>query len=550
MRAAGRLLLIVLLCAAVYLPMLGRGGLRATEGHRTIPAIELSDRHAWLVPTMFDTVYLRKPPGVFWAIRLSTDALGRSEFAARLVSAVSVGAGAVAAGAFGMRWFGVRDGWWAGVAYALLPVVFEGGRAAEIEAMNNLGALIAAALIIELIVRRRGRATSRALLGGVAVGAAVLLTLIAKGPAAGTVLVGAIAAAVIVRGSVAALFAPGVWLGVVLACAAAAGLAVTLAGELASWPEPHVLQSPAAFSFEPGRALQILTLVPAAFAAHLPASLAMLIVLWPGGSGNRASDAEAFDLSRAAALAWVIAVVLLMLVGTSNPRYAQPAVGLACLCVPWAVRTTRGAFGRRRELAARWSLLGGPVLITLLLIAVCAVRIALLEPRQLATSGREPGHRLAGAVLDDGGFDAQGPTVVYADQLIEARPETLFYAQRLAASRGLPLRVHWSAAWDPLEGDGPSLPALAPGQAAYLALRTDTDEFGSSELERFERAGLTHRLLSIHEDRVHKYPFTVFRLMPASWAPADRQPARQPAEDEEGWPADEPDEDGEPDSEG
>ena len=75
--------LVLLACAAVFWPLLGRGGLAMTEGHRVIPAWEMLDTGDWLTTRMFETAYVRKPPGIAWLIALSSMVFGQTEWAAR-----------------------------------------------------------------------------------------------------------------------------------------------------------------------------------------------------------------------------------------------------------------------------------------------------------------------------------------------------------------------------------------------------------------------------------------------------------------------------------
>ena len=84
------------------------GGLSYTEGHRAIPAWEMLESGDWLVTTLFDRVYLRKPPGMAWAIAGSSAVFGQTEFAARFVSAVCSTAMVLVAYGFARRWFGAR----------------------------------------------------------------------------------------------------------------------------------------------------------------------------------------------------------------------------------------------------------------------------------------------------------------------------------------------------------------------------------------------------------------------------------------------------------
>ena len=76
-------MLLVALCAAMFLPRLGVGGLSYTEGHRAIPAWEMLESGELLVTTMFDRPYMRKPPGIAWAIGASSLVFGQTELAAR-----------------------------------------------------------------------------------------------------------------------------------------------------------------------------------------------------------------------------------------------------------------------------------------------------------------------------------------------------------------------------------------------------------------------------------------------------------------------------------
>ena len=82
-------LIVLLVCGAVYWPRLGERGLASTEGHRVIPAWEMLESGNWLVPRLFGQIYARKSPGIHWAVALSSRILGETEFAARAVGAMS-----------------------------------------------------------------------------------------------------------------------------------------------------------------------------------------------------------------------------------------------------------------------------------------------------------------------------------------------------------------------------------------------------------------------------------------------------------------------------
>ncbi|MEO0632133.1 MAG: hypothetical protein AAFY46_15635, partial [Planctomycetota bacterium] len=359
------------------------------------------------------------------------------------------------------------------------------GRAAEIEALHNLFVLLSCALIIELVVRRPGKGIDRAVFGGVALGVALLGMILTKGPAAVPTVVGTVLACAMIVRRWRALLSPAVLVGLAIAGGVSAWLAVELAAQLETRAEPHVSQSPLAFSFTAGQLFAVLALPIAAFASHLPASLAMLpLVGW--------QDLDDRDrVARACARAWLVSILIYMAFGVSNNRYALPSIGLACLCVPWALHTTAYRFSGLRRLGSTLAMLGSPKVMLVLLLAAAFARNWFVERREAIKSGREPGIALAEALMQETPL----PIEVWADQLIEVRPETLLYAERRADADGRELRGFWSALWDPVEETGPSVPSVAPGLGRFVALRRDTDEFGSSELERFRDAGLTHRLL-------------------------------------------------------
>ena len=228
MRGLVGFLLVIAVSAAVYLPDLGDRGFGASEGHRVVPAVEFAEREAWLLPTMFETVYIRKPPGMPIAIMLSSEVFGWTEFGARFVSAASVILGGAVLAGFGIRWFGARFGWSAGLAYVLAPVVIATGRAAEIEALHNLFVLLSCVLIIDLVVRKPGRGIDRAVFGGAALGVALLGTVLTKGPAAIPTVAGTVIASGMIVRRWRALLSPAVMVGVVIAGGVSAWLASAL----------------------------------------------------------------------------------------------------------------------------------------------------------------------------------------------------------------------------------------------------------------------------------------------------------------------------------
>jgi 4-amino-4-deoxy-L-arabinose transferase-like glycosyltransferase len=130
------LLIITALWAAIFLPGLGAIELKGEEGRRVLPAVTMMETGDWIVPYIGGEPYLRKPPLIHWAVAASFFLTGRrDDWAARLPSALSALALAVAIIAVGSGWLTP--------AGALLTAIFaltnlamlEKGRLAELEAL-------------------------------------------------------------------------------------------------------------------------------------------------------------------------------------------------------------------------------------------------------------------------------------------------------------------------------------------------------------------------------------------------------------------------------
>jgi hypothetical protein len=128
------------------------------------------------------------------------------------------------------------------------------------------------------------------------------------------------------------------------------------------------------------------------------------------------------------------------------------------------------------------------------LLAGAIVWVAVLEPREREKSGRAAGEEM-GAMLPDG-------AMVWADHMVEARPEVLWYAQRVAARSG----KHIDPQWWPNLARMLSLP-----RKGYLLLRTDQE---SGEEAAYRGAGFMDRLTKVWEGRVHKFGCALYRMDP------------------------------------
>lgn len=493
------LALALLVACAVYLPRLGADGLVDSEGHRAVTAWELRERvragdGGPLVTTLFETPYLRKPPGVPWLMALSAELFGESPWSARLVSALAMIAAAGVAAIAAWAWFGPAAAAWAGCAQALTPLFWQSGRAAEIEATNNLFTQLACLALVHANLVRVGRPGYTRALAIFLLGCVCLL--LAKGPASLPVLlaVGVATLALQDREQRRARAAFGRRWGVLWGLAIGLGTIGAIAVVERVVPDAGaVTQSPAAFMFEPGRIGAILAMPLLALASALPASLLMPAV--PPTPEDRRDRV---------ALALVIGclggVLVLMLVGVSNPRYAMPAfVLLAPLAGYAATRSREHASGcplspfeaRRAGIYMRVLVRPWPLWLVGLVVA-SQVYVWAIEPARDRRSGTPVGRELARHLPQD--------AVIYAHELVEARPEVL-HATRRALGPGA--RVVWAY---PFEGT----PRLPKG-GGYVAIRTDGPP-GQREIDAFAQAGLAGDLQPVASGAVHEYAFTVYRV--------------------------------------
>lgn len=149
-------LALILFWAALYLPGLGNMELKGEEARRTLPALEMLRTGDWIVPHINGAPYLRKPPLINWLIGASMQAThSRSEWAARLPSALTVLGMAVAIFATASRWMPLSNAWIAAMIALSGVGLWEKGRLAEIEAVYVGLTGIALACWCEAWVNRR-----------------------------------------------------------------------------------------------------------------------------------------------------------------------------------------------------------------------------------------------------------------------------------------------------------------------------------------------------------------------------------------------------------
>jgi len=503
-RASGLLgaLTVLAACAVVYWAWLGSSGFGGTEGHRVIPGWTMLETRDWLHVTMFEQTYLRKPPGMAWAIGASAAVLGESEFSARAVSAGAATASALVAFLFAGRWFGRRWGVYAGLCQALTPLFWQPGRTADIEALHNLGVqLVVLALIDTLAPARWRRGELRWRLDMALVAACgFVLAVVMKGPAGAPAVGGLMLGLLIVcrRGFNAVL--PVLTAAVVLAAAALGPVAMVVLRANAG--AGAVKEDVSGFMWSWSTLFQTAQLPVAAFIAALPAAVWALFPL--GRDARREAERggpgaqNELRIARVLAWSWMASLGACVLAGLSNPRYAMPgAVMLAPLAAYVAKGAVSGAFMPKRRLIARIACLGHPLVLGVLLGGVAvfmAAREANWDPDR--RGGPDAGAAIA-AMLPA----PSDPIELWADGLVEARPDVLLYASRLAHRNRVELRPLWRKA-SVKRGELPPVGAL-------LALRTDAR---GDERPAYAGAITDGSLTPLGGASVHKFEFTVYAV--------------------------------------
>jgi 4-amino-4-deoxy-L-arabinose transferase-like glycosyltransferase len=487
-----QVLLVLLACSAVYWPLLGHAGFGGTEGHRAIPAYHMLETGEWLVPHMFDRPYLRKPPGMPWAIAGSTWLLGQNEFAARAVSAFAATISSIVALVFARRWFGAMGGLFGGLAQALMPVLWFPARTADIESLHNLGIQLAGLATVSLVVERAG--ARRAGWGmALVVSLGLAIAGLTKGPAGATTIASSVIAAFFVMRSRGGFWNPRLFAGFVAGIGAVGVVFWMIAARAASAGPETVTQTVDDFLWQEGRWMHVFLLLPASLVMALPASMALM---YPWGPDARAEAAgplarvypHAFNAARALSIAVLLSLVMMTIAGVSNPRYTMPAQMLIAPVAGYVGLGLAGFFILKRPPIARAMHLGHPAILAIAMVISGLVAIHLSEPRRLRVSGRNAGAELA-AMVPPG-------SAVWADYLIEARPDVLWYAGRMGGASSM--RIQWRPLATRL--DRPTDPST------YLVLRDDPE---AGEYDAYASAGLLNGLEEVGSGSVYLYSFRV-----------------------------------------
>ncbi|NLH16369.1 MAG: glycosyltransferase family 39 protein [Phycisphaerae bacterium] len=102
-----------------------RGIWQPDEGYYVATAVTMQEQNNWLVPKMGESIFLEKPPMMYWGIMAGFQFLGRTEFAARAFHGICYLATGVIVIFLGRRIFpGTEVGLWGGVMFMTMPIPF------------------------------------------------------------------------------------------------------------------------------------------------------------------------------------------------------------------------------------------------------------------------------------------------------------------------------------------------------------------------------------------------------------------------------------------
>lgn len=512
-RAWVQVLVLLAVCVPVYWLGLDSRPLDFSEGHRAVPGWTMLASGDWWHIAMFERTYIRKPPGMAWAIAASSALLGESVLAARAVSALAATLMPLVVFAYARRWWGgggredaarSRVGLYAGLAQALFPAAWAPGRSAEIEMLLLLGTQLMALGFISMLLaderpagvrlfRVQAGALARRLADLLAGAGGLVIAVLAKGPAAAPVLIGVLVAAVLAAGTVRVLLR----LSLLPALAIAAGVLWLLYRPLAEAnSSPDAVREDVArqFLWSAERVVGVLGLAPAALVAALPAALAVPGVLL-FGPARVATRTGPWAIARALALAWLVGVGVLVVSGVSNHRYALPLIVLLPPLAGWVLAAGLPGLSEKYAGVSRAIRDGRPWLAGGLLAAGLGLAIAAMFPTEDQRAGFAAARRLGEAV-------PPGVTV-WADDAIEARPDILWEFERFAGRLGKGVRVYWAK---------PEMTAgLLPSPGDCMLIRTDPD---SPERDRYAMHPQHSRMMGLITVTVRRHQYTLVRVAP------------------------------------
>ncbi|HWE96897.1 MAG TPA: glycosyltransferase family 39 protein [Tepidisphaeraceae bacterium] len=322
----GAPLLVFLLSLVMHVPFLGITPIAGTEGHRIFPAHEMVRSGWWMVPMLFGKPLLTKPPLHLWLIALSETIAGHGGvFVWRMPSALCGAMLCSAACWFGGRWFGKTAGLISGFCALGMLTLWGQSQVADIDATNTLFAALAAFCGIELFFASGRARAVWVLWAGLAIGA----TLMTKGPAGATIMLGVWVFAIVdaVRaGQIGRIARTAFWLpwligGAIFAAYAFAASAsmkahgISLADGLTGLREGQRHLYPESFK----ALLWAVFVVAELLAFGLPATIAL--GCWFNPAVRDAMEPNRRRIAGALAASALIGLAVCLMTGTDNPRY-------------------------------------------------------------------------------------------------------------------------------------------------------------------------------------------------------------------------------------
>jgi len=375
-------LVIFCVVAISNLWVLGDGPLAKTEGVRVLTGHQMHQQDQWLIPHLYGSVYLTKPPMYYWVIGWMEKLTGQeNEWIWRLPSAVGTALLAVFLWFMARRWFGATAGLATGLSYLLLLTLWTQNRSAEIDALNNAASILCAGGILELgIGRKSHNRWAWAALIGFSLAAALLM----KGPAGLPVVAGALVGVTMANRKGAALKSLPLWSGMALGVGLFMLWAILMRQQLAALDtgmDTSGLQE-VAYRLNPANflkdGLEIISLPIVLMAYAFPVSMAFIIALLP--SVRKHFDEETYLRVKAVTSATLAALGVCVLSLISNPRYGYMVPPMFCLSVGIVALAWEREYLSKRLIRIIVGMMG---FTALMVVGVQGVMIAQVWPKSI-----------------------------------------------------------------------------------------------------------------------------------------------------------------------